>query len=77
MYHFLKTPLVYIVSLDISWKREGFLYFIMRCCEGSGGGGVHCFSEFLIFTFDGCAVNESEKIGWVGRWGGAVGWDHL
>ena len=39
---------------------------------GSSGGGVHGFAEVFVFFFDGCAIVESEKVGWIGRWGVAV-----
>ena len=42
---------------------------------GISGGGVHGFSEVSVFTFGGCAIVESEKVGWISRWGGAVSWD--
>ena len=36
---------------------------------------MHRFADILVTPFDGCAVVESDKIGWVDRWGGAVEWD--
>ena len=47
----------------------------MGGCGGSGGGGLHGFAEVFVFFFGGCAVIESDKVGWIDRWGGAVIWD--
>ena len=44
---------------------------------GSSGGGVHGFAEVFEFLFSGCAIVESEKVGWIGWWGGAVSWDDM
>ena len=31
--------------------------------------------RYSYFFFGGCAVIESDKVGWIDRWGGAVIWD--
>ena len=59
------------MALDPSWNRGG-VDVIVVFCGGSGGVGVHCFSELLVCFFYGCDVVKLENIGGVVQWDGAV-----
>ena len=54
-----------------SWKANA----VVGRWRGSSGRRMHDFSEVFVFEFGGCTIVESEKLGWIGRWGGAVGWE--
>ena len=43
----------------------------------SGGRGMHGLAKVFIFSFSGCDVFESEKVGWIGWWDGAVSWEEM
>ena len=73
----MKNPIDVHCGLGSILEEGGEANVIVGCCGGIIGGGVHFFAEFLIFPLDGCAVVKSEEIGWVGWWGGAVGWDEV
>ena len=36
---------------------------------------MHSLPEVFVFAFSGCVIVESEKVGCISRWGGAVGWE--
>ena len=72
---FLEEPVDIYSGLGSILEKGGEADVVMGCCGESGGGGVHHFAEILVFSSDGCAVVELEKIGWVGRWGGSIDWD--
>ena len=56
--------------LEEGWKAD----IILGRCGGSSDRGVHGFAQVFVFSFGGCDISESEKVGWIGRWGGAVRW---
>ena len=64
MYNFV------VHSNEILWSNV-----VVGRCGRSSGGGVHGFAEVFVFSFGGYTIVESEKVGWIGRWGGAVSWD--
>ena len=57
--------------LEEGWKAD----VVVGLCGGSSGRGVHGFAEVFVFSFGGYAIIKSEKVEWIGRWGGAVSWD--
>ena len=71
----MKHPIDFHCVLGSIMEEGREANIIVGCFGGSGGGGVHHFSELLVFPSDGCYVVELEEIGWVVRWVGAVGWD--
>ena len=36
---------------------------------------MHGFAKVFVFFFGGYAVVKSEKVGWIGRWGGDISWN--
>ena len=36
---------------------------------------MHIFAKVFVFSFGGCDVVESEKVGWIGWWDGSAIWN--
>ena len=72
---FMEDPVDIYSGLGSILEKGGEADVVMGCCGGSDGGGVHRFTDILVFSSDGCAVVELEEIGWVGRWDVSIDWD--
>ena len=59
--------------MKYNWKDNA----VMGSWVESGGRGMHGLAKVFIFSFSGCDVFESEKVGWIGWWDGAVSWEEM